>query len=47
MEIDSFSFSVLQSNRELYYYYPKNPNPNTGVFAIRNNRYKVHFRTQG
>lgn len=36
-----------KTNRTHYFYYPKDPSPKIGLYAIRDAQYKAHFYTQG
>lgn len=46
-DIYSVLFRVEPSPRDDYYYYPKDPNPSIGLFAVRNYKYKAHYYQQG
>lgn len=36
-----------QSDRDVFIYYPSNPDPKLGVFAVRWNQYKAHYYSNG
>lgn len=40
-------FFFPQSKRETMMFYPTNPSETYGIFAIRLEKYKAHFYTQG
>ncbi|XP_077196683.1 arylsulfatase A isoform X2 [Paroedura picta] len=50
--LDGFNLSPVlfgsgKSPRQAMFYYPPDPNPQLGVFAVRYGKYKAHFYTQG
>ena len=47
MDMSPFLFEGKASNRDHYIYYPKNPSPKSGIFAIRWKEYKAHFYQEG
>jgi len=38
---------LFKSNRDFVIYYPANPNPDRGVYAVRWNEYKAHYYSNG
>lgn len=42
-----FQKLCTQSDRSVYIYYPSNPDPKLGVFAVRWNQYKAHYYSNG
>ena len=47
MDMSPMLFEEKPSKRDYYIYYPKDPNPKVGIFAIRWKQYKAHFYQQG
>lgn len=47
MDMSPFLLDGKPSSRDYYIYYPKNPNPKSGIFAIRWKQYKLHFYQEG
>ena len=37
----------MQSKRDYYIYYPSNPDPKLGIFAVRWHQYKAHYYSYG
>ena len=46
-DMSQILFHSQPSLREAYYYYPKNPDPKNGLFAVRNYQYKAHYYQEG
>jgi arylsulfatase A len=47
MDMSPFLFNDKPSERDHYIYYPMNPDPKYGIFAIRWKQYKAHFYQHG
>ena len=47
MDMSDILFHDKPSLRDYYIYYPKNPSPESGIFAIRWKQYKAHFYQEG
>ncbi|XP_065912199.1 arylsulfatase A-like isoform X2 [Dysidea avara] len=47
VDMSPILFEDKESNRESYIYYPSNPSPNIGIFAVRHKEYKAHYYTKG
>ncbi|XP_065827553.1 arylsulfatase A-like [Oscarella lobularis] len=47
VDMSPILFEGGQSRRDYYYYYPKSPSPEIGVYATRYKQYKAFFYTQG
>ena len=47
MDMSGILFEGKASERDYYIHYPKGPEPNYGIFAIRWKQYKAHFYQEG
>ena len=45
--VPSCVLSLPQSNRDYYIYYPVDPTPELGMFAVRWGHYKAHYYSHG
>ena len=46
-DMSDFLFNGLPGGREYYIYYPADPQPDIGIFAVRYKEYKAHFYQRG
>ena len=46
-DMSQILFHSQPSLREAYFYYPKNPDPSKGLYAVRNQQYKAHYYQEG
>ena len=46
-DMSDFLFKGIPGGREYYIYYPDDPNPNIGIFAVRYKDYKAHYYQHG
>ncbi|XP_022099421.1 arylsulfatase A-like [Acanthaster planci] len=47
VDMSEILFHNRPSQRETFIYYPENPNPTLGIFAVRYKQYKAHYFTRG
>ena len=47
LDMSPILFKNEPSSRDYYIYYPKDPNPTIGIFAVRWKQYKIHYYQEG